>query len=96
MRFALATLDAMIRLTVTWNNSIERDEILTTMLAIIAIPYSHRQRPLVLALVVVYKDGRDINAVRTRHAVFTVVARNILKAYNLLSDILIEESHLIL
>jgi hypothetical protein len=89
MRFALATLDAMIRLAIAWNNSIERNEILTAMFAIIAIPYSHRQRTFVLALVVMYKDSRDIHTIRTRHAVFTIVARDILKAYNLLGDILI-------
>ena len=96
MRLALATLNAMIRLTIAWNNSIERDEILAAMLAIIAIPYPHWQRPLVLALVVMHKDGRDIYAIRTRHTVFTVVAWDILKTNNLLGNILIEESHLLL
>ena len=92
---ALAALDAVIGLTEAWHYPIERDEILAAMLALLGITHSHGQRALVLALVVVYKDGRDINAVRTRHAVFTVVARNILKAYNLLGYLFVEVAHLL-
>jgi hypothetical protein len=96
MRFALATLYAMIGLTIARYYPIERDKILATMFAILSITHTHRQRTLVLALVVVYKDGWDIHTVRTRHAVLTIVARNVFETYNLLGDILIEESHLLL
>jgi hypothetical protein len=95
MRLTLAALDAMIRLAIARNYTIQRNEILATMLAILSIAHSHRQRTLVLALVVVYKDGWYIHTVRTRHAVLTIVARNVFETYNLLSDILVKESHLL-
>jgi hypothetical protein len=43
----------------------------------------------------VYEDGWDINAIRTRHTVLTIVARDVFETHNLLSDVLIEESHLL-
>jgi hypothetical protein len=95
MRLALATLDAMIGLAIAWHYPIERYEILATMLAIFGIAHTHRQRTLVLALIVVYKDSWDINAVRTRHAVLTVVAGNILETHNLLGYLLVEVTHLL-
>ena len=43
-----------------------------------------------------YEDGRDVNAIRTRHAVFTVVAGNILQTHNALCYILVQEALLFL
>jgi hypothetical protein len=77
MRLTLAALDAMIRLAIARNYTVQRNEILATMLAILSIAHTHRQRTFVLTLVVVYKDGWNIHTVRTRHAVLTIVARNV-------------------
>jgi hypothetical protein len=95
MRLTLATLDAMIGLAIARHYPIERNKILATMFAIVCIACTRWQRTLVLALVVVYEDGWNINAIRTRHTVLTIVARDIFEANNLLSDVLIEESHLL-
>jgi hypothetical protein len=66
------------------------------MFTILAIAYTHRQRTLVLTFIIMYEDGRDIYTVRTRHAVLTVVAWDILKPHNLLGNLIVEISHLLI
>jgi hypothetical protein len=95
VRLALATLDAVVRLTVTRHDAVQRDKILAAMLAILTVAHTHRQRSLVLTFIIMYEDGRDIDTVRTRHAILTIVAWDILKPDNLLSHLIVEISHLL-
>ena len=96
MGFTLSTLDAMIRLTVTRHNSVQRDKILAAMLAILTVAHTHRQRSLVLTFIIMYEDGGYIDTVRTRHTIFTIVAWDILKSDNLLRHLIVEISHLLI
>jgi hypothetical protein len=94
VRLTLATLDAVVRLTVTRHHSVQRDKILAAMLAILTVAHTHRQRSLVLTFIIMYEDGRDIDTIRTRHAILTIVAWYILKPDNLLCHLIVEISHL--
>jgi hypothetical protein len=41
------------------------------------------------------EDGWDINTIGTRHAVFTIVARDNLQAHNLLGNLIVKIPHLL-
>ena len=86
----------MVGLAVAWHHAVERDEILPTVLAVFGVANAHRQRTFVLALVVVYEDGRYVDAVGARHTVLAVVAGDVLQADNLLGDVGIQVFHLFL
>ena len=96
MRFTLATAYAVVGLTIAWHRAVKADEEVATMLAIVGVANSLWQETFVLALVVMNENARDVNAVRTRHTVFAVVARNITQSHNLLGDILMQIFHLYL
>ena len=66
------------------------------MLAILSVANAHRQRAFVLTFIIMYEDGWYVNAIGARHAVFAIVAGNILKAYYLLGYLLVEIAHLII
>ena len=94
MRLALATLYTMVGLTVARHDAVERNEVLTAMLAVLCLTNAHRQRTFVLTLIVMHKDGGDVNTVGTRHAILTIVAGNVFQAHNLLGDIAMQVFHL--
>ena len=43
-----------------------------------------------------YEDGRDVNAIGTRHTILTVVAWDILKSYDLVGYFIIQIPHLVI
>ena len=90
MGLTLATLNAVIWLTVARHDAIQRDEVLTAMLAVFRIACAVWQRTLVLTLIIMYEDGGDIDAVWTRHAILTVITGDILQAHNSFGDVLVE------
>jgi hypothetical protein len=90
VRLTLMTADAMVWLTFTRYNPIERDQILTTMTAIFRIAYSHWQGAFILTLVIMDEDGWYIDTIRTGHTIFAVITRNVLQTYDLLGDIPIQ------
>ena len=89
--FTLSAADAVVGLSLTFDRAVEADEILTAVLAVVGRTGVVRQRPFVLALVVVDEDARDINAIGARHAVLAVVAGNGLNAHDLLSHLFVQE-----
>lgn len=94
MRFALTTAYAVVSLTVAWHRAVKADEEVATMLAIIWVANGLWQETFVLALVVMNEDTRDVNAVRTRHTVFAVVAGYVLKTEDLVGNIGVQIIHL--
>ena len=86
----LATLNAVIWLTVARHDTIQRDEVLTAVLAVFRIACTVWQRTLVLTLIIMYEDGGDIDAVWTRHTILTVVTGDILQTHDALSNVLVE------
>ena len=94
MRFALATAYAVVGLTVAWHRAVKADEEVATMLAIVWVANGLWQETFVLALVIMNEDTRDVNAVRTRHAIFAVVAGYVLKTEDLVGNIGVKIIHL--
>ena len=92
MRFTLATLDAVVGLAHTWYGTIETNEIVAAQLLVFVIHLQAWQRAVVLTFIIMYEDGGDVDAVRTGHAVFAVVTRNILQTDDALSYILVQET----
>ena len=77
---ALTASDTVVGLAFRLNGTCQVDEVLAAMLAIVGITHLARQYTLVLAFVVMNEDGRDVDAVRTGHAVLAVVAGNVLQS----------------
>jgi hypothetical protein len=96
MRFTLATLDAVVGLAHTWYGTVETNEIVASQLIVFVIHLQAWQRAVVLTFIIMYEDGGDVDAVRTGHAVFAVVAGNILQTYDALGNILVQETLLFL
>ena len=94
MRFALATAYAVVGLTIAWHRAVKADEEVATMLTIVGVANSLWQETFVLALVVMNEDARDVNAVRTRHTVFAVVAGYVLKTEDLVGNVGVQIIHL--
>ena len=63
MGLTLATLDTVIGLTIARHNTIQRDEILTTMLTIFLITRSIRQSTLVFTFIIMDKNSRDVDTI---------------------------------
>lgn len=95
MRLTDATLDTMVGLTESWNGSVVADKIFLAKTTVFSILLVLRHGSLVDHFVEVDEDGRDIEAVRARHTVFTVVAGN---GWVLLDDLggLLKIDHLLL
>ena len=90
MRLTLATLDAVVGLTVAGHHAVERYEVLPTMLSVLRVTHTHRQRALVLAFIIMDEDGGDVDAIGTGHAVLTVVAGDILQTDNAVSHLAVQ------
>ena len=75
MRVTLSAIYAMVCLTKRRNRAVVTDEVDATCLLVVLCLFALRHITLVHALVVVGEDARDVNAVRTRHTILTVVAR---------------------
>ena len=78
MRFALATAYTVVGLAHARHGTVETNQVFTAQLEVFVIHFLAWQRAVVLAFVVMYEDGRDIDAIGTRHAVLAVVAGNVL------------------
>lgn len=74
MTLALATADAVTGLTQLGNRTVIAYKECTTSLAVLRIFLGVIVMIIVDTLVVVSKDGRNINAVGTWHAIFAVGA----------------------
>ena len=90
MGFALSTLYAVVGLTVAGHGAVQRDEVLSALSAVLGVARVHRQRALVLTFIIMYEDGRNVNTVRTGHAVFAVVAGDILQSHDLMGYLVVE------
>ena len=76
MRIALTAVYAMVSLTKRRYGAVVADEVDATSLLIVLRLLALRHITLVHAFVIVGKDARNVNAVRTRHTVFAVVTRH--------------------
>ena len=72
---ALAASGAMVSLTQCRDCAVIADQIRTACLAVVLGFAAVCDIPFIHAFVVMQEDGRDVDAVRARHAVFAVVAR---------------------
>ena len=66
----------MIWLTLARHHAVKSDEVLATVFPVLGILSVNGQRAFVLTFIIMNEDGWDINAVRTGHTVFAVVAGN--------------------
>ena len=80
----------MVCLTQAGNGTVVAYQVVTTQRVVFVIQLHTRQRAFVLALVVVDEDGRDVDAVRAWHTVFTVVAGNVLQTYDALGNLTLQ------
>ena len=89
----LSATDAMVGLTIAWYRTVKADEVLAAMLPVFRVANFMRQHSLVLTLVVVDENTGNIHAVGAWHAVFTVVARNILQSEYLVGNVFVQILH---
>ena len=75
MWITLSAVDAMVCLTKRRNRAVVTDEVYPSSFLIVLCLLALRHITLVHTLVVVGKDSRNINTVRTRHTILAVVAR---------------------
>ena len=75
MALTLAATDTMVGLTDGRYRTVVADEVLLTQLPVVGVFQILRHSTFVHQLVVVQQDGRDVDAVRTRHAILTIVTR---------------------
>ena len=90
----LSTLYAVVGLSQPRNRTVQPDEVIAAQRLVVLVSAVGRQQALILALVIVYEDGRDVNAVGARHTVLTVVAGNILQTNDSLCNLLVKVTHL--
>ena len=74
----------MVGLSIARYGAIKADEVLAAVFPIFRVANFMRQHSLVFTFVIVDENAWDIDAIGAGHAVFAVVARNILKSYNLM------------
>ena len=74
MRHALATSDAMVSLPQTRHTPVIPYQESTARLPVVLFLRTFRHVALIDALVIMYQNRRYINAVRTRHAIFAIIA----------------------
>ena len=77
----LATADTVVGLPQLGYGAVEADEILTAQSPVLLVAFVEWESAFVLAFVVMYEDGGNIDSVGARHTVFAVVARDVLKTY---------------
>ena len=92
----LSTLYAVVGLTVAGHGTVQRYQVLAAVLTVFRVTYPNGQRAFVLAFIIMYEDGWNINTIRTRHAVLTIVAGDVFQTNNLLGNLLIKVAHLII
>ena len=93
--YALATSGAMACLTELRYGTVVSDEEGSSVFAILRVLTVHRHAVFVHTLVEVGEDSRNIDAIRTRHAILAIVAWDERIAHELLSG-RIEEVHIFL
>lgn len=92
MRNTLVTTDAMVSLAQPGNTSVIPDQKSTARLTIIFSLTTLRHMALIHTFVIMQQYGRNIDTIRTRHAILTVIARNGRKLHHQISRI-IQELH---
>jgi len=85
----LAALDAVVGLAHTWYSTVEADEVVAAQTNVFLVHPRKGQSTLVLAFVVVYEDGGNVNAVGTWHAVFAVIAGDVFEPYDALGHVFV-------
>ena len=96
MRLALSTLDAMAGLPKLGYGTVETNQIVAAQLQIFRIHHIGGQRTFILTLVVMHEDTWYVDTIWARHAVFAVVARNVLHGEQLAGNVVVEEPLLFL
>ena len=76
MQNTLATTDAVVGLAQFGNSAVVPHEEGATCLTIVLCLLIFRHIPLVHTFIIMHENGRDVESVRTRHAVLAVVARD--------------------
>ena len=72
----LVASDAMVRLTQTRHTAVITYQKSTTGLTIILVLTAFGQISLIHTFIIMYQDRRNIDTVRTRHAILAIVARH--------------------
>ena len=75
MRIALVAANAVVCLPELWHRTVVADKECSACFFVVCGLLGFWNVAMVDALVVVDKNGRDVQSVRARHAIFTVVAR---------------------
>jgi hypothetical protein len=86
MRLTLSASDAVLWLALLFNGSVKTDEIFPALTPVFFRTDINRKGTFVLTLIIMHKDSWDINTIRTRHAILTVVTRNGLHLHYLFSN----------
>ena len=89
MGLTLAALNAVVGLAHTWYSTVEADEVVAAQTNVFLVHPRKGQSTLVLAFVVVYEDGGNVNAVGTWHAVFAVIAGDVFEPYDALGHVFV-------
>ena len=76
----------MLRLTLLFNSSVKTDEILPALTPVFLGTGINRQGAFVLTFIIMYEDTRDVNTIRTGHAILAVITRNGLHLHYLLRN----------
>ena len=95
MWLALAALYAVVGLPLAGNGTLQRDKVLAAVLPIFRRAGIGGQRPLVLTFIIMYEDGGNVDAVGAWHAVFAVVAGNVLQSDDAFRHVVVEEALLL-
>ena len=90
MNNTLTTTYAMVGLSHFWHRTVEANEENASVALVILVHDVARQGALVLAFVVMHENAGNVDAIWTRHAIFAVVARNGLHAYDFLGHVVEE------
>ena len=75
MRITLSAVDAMVSLTKCRNRAVVADEVYATCLLVVLRFLALWHITLVHSLGVVGEDAWDVNTIRARHTILTIVAR---------------------